>query len=98
MSVLGEAINESWRLQKNFSNFVGRGCIHAIEEAVQPMVHGLRGPGAGANSLFLFVKPNEKNRVLERLKKFENEVVIFFARVNKNGLHISEDVSTNQPV
>jgi hypothetical protein len=59
-----------------------------IEEAIQPFVYSLRGPGAGGNSLFLMAKPSRKDELIEKLHNFEDKVVILYGRVNKRGLEI----------
>lgn len=83
---LGECMNRSWSLQKELSPLVGRGRLAELEKLVSPFVFGLRGPGAGGNSLFLVVKPNCLDSLTKKLSSYSGSVEILFAKVNETGV------------
>ncbi len=85
---LAKEVNLSWDAQKRLSTLVGRGYLKEIEEATQPLVYALRGPGAGGNSLFLMAKPTRRDELIGKLRNFEDKVVILYGRVNKRGLEV----------
>ncbi len=85
---LAKEVNLSWGAQKRLSKLVGKGHLKEVEEAIQPFVYGLRGPGAGGSSLFFMAKPSRRDELIEKLHNFEDKVVILYGRVNKRGLEI----------
>ncbi len=85
---LGNLINKSWFLHKKFSKKIVTGRIQLLEEKLRPLVFGLRGPGSGANSLFLLVNPKYKEKLFKLIKPLEDEFLICYAKVNRSGLLI----------
>lgn len=81
-------INKSWNFQKQLSNFLGKGLLSDLEFKLKPFTFGLRGPGAGVNSLFLVLKKGKKKKVLSILKKYQDSIYIFHPRINTTGLQI----------
>lgn len=81
-------IKDSWEAQKRLSSLIGRGYMREIEELARPFVYASRGPGAGGNSLFLLTKPDERERLLERLQQYNDKIVTLFGQVNNKGLEI----------
>jgi galactokinase/mevalonate kinase-like predicted kinase len=88
---IGNAVNESWEIQKQLSNLVGGGLIRTIESEIKSKVLGLRGPGAGANSLFIITRDSERKNILTHLKKYADDVEILFPKVNNLGVRIVND-------
>lgn len=64
LTELGNHMKESWSLHKRLSPLVGGGKLAELEKLVNPYVYGLRGPGAGINSLFLIIKPEFSKRLI----------------------------------
>lgn len=95
LSELGNAINKSWKLQKQLSPLVGKGKLLEIERKLVEYTYGLRWAGAGVNSLFLIMKPATKSRILNILKTYSNDVEILFAQVNESGIRIENLPSTH---
>lgn len=88
LSMLANAINKSWMLQKQLSPLVGKGKLLEIENKLIKYTNGLRWAGAGVNSLFVIMKPATKSRILNVLKAYSNDVEILFAQVNELGIRI----------
>lgn len=86
LTELGNHMNESWNLQKQLSPLVGRCKLAELENLVAPHVYGLRGPGAGGNSLFLVTKPDGIDRLLTKLTPHADDIEILFARANETGV------------
>lgn len=86
LNTLGELINHSWSLQKMLSPLVGRGLLSELEDLVGKYTFGLRGPGAGANSLFLVTKPEARDNLLRDLEPFSQDIEILFVKLNDRGI------------
>jgi len=90
-TTFGDKVNSSWQAQKSLSALVGIGRLHHIEAIAKPFVYGLRGPGAGGNSLFLLAKPNKKSELIKKLHTFNDEITILYGRINNEGIRISKE-------
>lgn len=88
---LGLHMNGSWELQKKLSPLVGRGNLAALERLAAPHVYGLRCPGAGGNSLFLVMKPDNIDSLFAKLAPYSDDIEILFARVNEVGIRKGQE-------
>jgi D-glycero-alpha-D-manno-heptose-7-phosphate kinase len=86
LSKIGQLMTESTRLQKELSPLVASGVVSDWMKRAEPYCYGVRTPGAGANSLFLLVKPDMVDHVLAEFKS--DDIQILFAKVNESGVKI----------
>lgn len=91
LSHIGDLMILSWSAQKKLSRFVGSDMLSAIERVISEHVHGYRGPGAGANSLFFICKLEERKELMYKLQKFADDVEILFLKVNESGIVFPHD-------
>lgn len=87
LTEIGQIMTESTRLQRRLSPLVGSGVVSDWQKRAEPFCYGIRTPGAGANSLFLLVKPDMMDKVISEFAK--DDVQILFAKVNEGGVKVN---------
>jgi D-glycero-alpha-D-manno-heptose-7-phosphate kinase len=83
LAEIGRVMNESTKLQKELSPLVGSGVLADWQKRAEPFCYGIRTPGAGANSLFLLVKPDQMDQVISEFTKDDTQILR--AKVNEIG-------------
>jgi hypothetical protein len=80
-------MNASTKLQKQLSPLVCRDILSDWQKRAEPFTYGIRTPGAGANSLFLLVKPDMLEPLLSEFSA--DDVDILFTSINKSGVKVN---------
>jgi len=86
LTEIGRIMNESTKLQQELSPLVASGVLSGWQKRAELFTYGIRTPGAGANSLFLLVKPDLVDKVISEFAS--DDVQILFAKVNESGVKI----------
>jgi len=84
---MGRIMNASTKLQKQLSPLVCRDILSDWQKRAEPFTYGIRTPGAGANSLFLLVKPDMLEPLLSEFSA--DDVDILFTSINKSGVKVN---------
>lgn len=86
---IGNLIKQSWYAQQRLSSLIGGNLLREVEAVLSPHCFGLRGPGAGGNSLFGICKRGVLNKVRDEVLSFGPELLFLTATVNQRGLEIT---------
>lgn len=92
---LGVQMRDSWQSQKQLSRSLRkRTQLSNVELQVKPFAFGIRGPGAGINSLFLLTNPYKRDELEKYLQKISDKFLVFYCRVNTTGLKLRKYVAS----